>query len=407
MQLFARCGLSQPVVLAVPEDGTVADMRLALDQKLSNFRRKHSDFYFTFGGRQCANEHSLKDLGMHEGSSLDVQRRLRGGGGDGGATGAESRVSYLEMYMSKKPDKVDPAERRLAQWTRCQLSGENLACPVVCDELGHLFNKEAIVAALIAKSVPPSLGHISSLRHLIDLKLEHNPAFVAAQTDGIKGSGNSAGVDNVSAFSCPLTGLDLNGRFRFVVMRSSGHVISERALKEVPAAVGDLIGGDGIWQAADLLPVNGTEEEVATLREALLMSRAAEKAVKAAKKAAKQSKACCLEAVTVDSNRQIALDNISKSSNSSTEQESAVTIDVAAPSVRHGATVQVAKATVKWPKREQQGNAGNRLEAQKKFKASRHVPEGGDKSVYASIFTSSSGPLQESYAARSIGARFI
>jgi hypothetical protein len=48
--------------------------------------------------------------------------------------------------------------------------------------------------------------------------------------------------------------------------------------------VGDLIGGDGIWQAADLLPVNGTEEEVATLREALLMSRAAEKAVKAAKK---------------------------------------------------------------------------------------------------------------------------
>jgi hypothetical protein len=43
---------------------------------------------------------------MHEGSSLDVQRRLRGGGGDGGATGAESRVSYLEMYMSKKPDKV-------------------------------------------------------------------------------------------------------------------------------------------------------------------------------------------------------------------------------------------------------------------------------------------------------------
>jgi hypothetical protein len=38
--------------------------------------------------------------------TVDVQRRLRGGGGDGGATGAESRVSYLEMYMSKKPDKV-------------------------------------------------------------------------------------------------------------------------------------------------------------------------------------------------------------------------------------------------------------------------------------------------------------
>ena len=32
--------------------------------------------------------------------------RLRGGGGDGGATGAESRDSYLQMYAQKKPEKV-------------------------------------------------------------------------------------------------------------------------------------------------------------------------------------------------------------------------------------------------------------------------------------------------------------
>ena len=37
---------------------------------------------------------------------LLMHLRLRGGGGDGGATGAESRSSYLEMYMQKKPDKV-------------------------------------------------------------------------------------------------------------------------------------------------------------------------------------------------------------------------------------------------------------------------------------------------------------
>ena len=45
-------------------------------------------------------------MGLRLGSTVEVQRRLRGGGGDGGATGAESRASYLEMYMSKKPDKV-------------------------------------------------------------------------------------------------------------------------------------------------------------------------------------------------------------------------------------------------------------------------------------------------------------
>ena len=43
---------------------------------------------------------------MQSGSVLQLLHRLRGGGGDGGATGAESRSSYLEMYMDKKPDKV-------------------------------------------------------------------------------------------------------------------------------------------------------------------------------------------------------------------------------------------------------------------------------------------------------------
>jgi molybdenum-dependent DNA-binding transcriptional regulator ModE len=33
-------------------------------------------------------------------------QRIRGGGGDGGSTGAESRSSYLEMYKEKKVEKV-------------------------------------------------------------------------------------------------------------------------------------------------------------------------------------------------------------------------------------------------------------------------------------------------------------
>lgn len=61
---------------------------------------------FTYGGRRCDESVYLAAMGLRPGSTVEVQRRLRGGGGDGGATGAESRVSYLEMYMSKKPDKV-------------------------------------------------------------------------------------------------------------------------------------------------------------------------------------------------------------------------------------------------------------------------------------------------------------
>ncbi len=48
------------------------------------------------------------------------------------------------------------------------------------------------------------------------------------------------------------------------------------------------------WIADDLLPVNGTEEEVEALREAVLKSRAAAKAVRLEKKAAKSAKSALL-----------------------------------------------------------------------------------------------------------------
>lgn len=91
----------------------------------------------------------------------------------------------------------------------------------------------------MAKAVPASLGHISQLRHLIDLKLHRSAggSGSGSGSDGaVKGTGNRAGVDNAARFGCPLTGLIMNGRFRFVVMRPSGHVVSERALKEVRCA---------------------------------------------------------------------------------------------------------------------------------------------------------------------------
>jgi hypothetical protein len=39
-------------------------------------------------------------------ADVDGPLRLRGGGGDGGATGAESRSAYLEMYKEKGSGKV-------------------------------------------------------------------------------------------------------------------------------------------------------------------------------------------------------------------------------------------------------------------------------------------------------------
>ena len=63
---------------------------------------------------------------------------------------------------------------------------------------------------------------------------------------------------------------------------------------QAPAAVEDLIGCK--WSAADVLPINGSEEDVEALREALLLSRAAAKAARLSRKV-KPGKAAVAPAV--------------------------------------------------------------------------------------------------------------
>lgn len=60
-----------------------------------------------------------------------------------------------------------------------------------------------------------------------DLKLVKNPAYTAADhTEGAVGEGNAP-------YICPISGLEMSGKFRFVFLWSCGCVLAERALKEV------------------------------------------------------------------------------------------------------------------------------------------------------------------------------
>ena len=59
-----------------------------------------------YEGRTLDGHSSLEEAGIAQYGTLELLPRLRGGGGDGGSTGAESRTCYLEMYLGKKPDKV-------------------------------------------------------------------------------------------------------------------------------------------------------------------------------------------------------------------------------------------------------------------------------------------------------------
>lgn len=307
-----------------------------------------------YNGHQLGDHLHLSETHLEHGCTLYATARLRGGGGDGGSTGAESRSCYLEMYLAKKPDKVNPAEQLLANRTRCHLSGERLAPPCVCDELGTLFNKEAIVHALLHKSMPAALSHITSMKSLINLKLERIPHMPG---------GKAHDVD----FHCPITGLELNGRYRFVVHRPSGHVVSERALKEIPAAVEDLLGGS--WQPDDMIPLNPTHDELQVLKQRLLKRMQADRDRKKAKKL---------------------------------KNGSGAGADVAAPGDANGTHGDAAH---KRSAAGMDGSTGLPPLAKKMKAADLKLPQGATAEVYASLFVSSKPGVKETYMCRSVSGR--
>ncbi|CAL9180455.1 unnamed protein product [Musa hybrid cultivar] len=259
LEIFVRApdlGLPSRFLTLTP-DITLRRLKLAFLPRSFPQTLALESLFFDLGGRPLPDSSTLDAAGVFSSSStvLDLRLRLRGGGGDGGATGAESRDCYLNMYAIKKPDKVDPNETRLSKWTTCALSAEPLAPPVVVDRLGNLFNKEALVEALIHKKIPKEFSHIRGLKDMIPVHLTPNPSAVASETK----------------FECPITGLEFNGKYGFLVLRGCGHVLSAKALKEVKSSACLVCHKE--FSESDKLVINGSADEVAVLRERIQEER--------------------------------------------------------------------------------------------------------------------------------------
>lgn len=397
MQLFLRCG---GAVGTVSVDATAQDTFEAVLERVQSGSTAgcSGQVAFEAQGLSWSARTSVASAGVRNGDFVAVHQKLHGGGGDGGSTGAESRSSFLEMYATKKAAKVNPVEAKLAKWTRCNLSGELLQPPCVADELGNLYNKDAVVQALVSKSLPPSLSYISSLKHLIDLRLTRNEN--AAKASAVATQGNFQ-PGNDAQFVCPTTGQELNGRFRFCVLRNTGHVVSERALKQIPQAVEEHVGQK--WTSEDLIPINGTVEEVEQLRDAMLARRAALKSKKKDKQAAKAAAAGLSEAdkLLVASNAAKERGHLT-SATQAADLVAAVASEVQTRLASNGAGSkrQLDEEDVPAPMSEQE------KALIKKFKASDRLPVNASKGVYASIFMSSrQGGEKESYTCRSTSAR--
>ncbi|XP_058114104.1 uncharacterized protein LOC131256985 [Magnolia sinica] len=302
--------------------------------------------------------------------TLTLHLRLPGGGGDGGATGAESRDCYLNMYAEKKPDKVDPNEARLSRWMACALSSEPLRRPAVVDRLGNLFNKEALVEALLSKKLPRGFGHIRGLKDMIPIELSL-----------ISGQESDERISFDTRFQCPITGLEFNGKYRFYALRGCGHVLSAKALKEVKTSACLVCHRE--FSELDMIVINPSGEEAAALRE-----RLEEERVKLGKKKEKKAR----NGETVGGSETVCSDLAQLSGTKHGVDE------------KGGALLMATgvKDEEKGKKNLNLGKAGNGVSA-KRFKATDIVPANATKEVYASIFTSSKKKeFKETYMCRSL-----
>jgi hypothetical protein len=68
------------------------------------------------------------------------------------------------VKLKKKAEKADPTEVERIKWFTCAMSTERLKEPIVACELGHLYNKEAVIRALIEKNIDEKFSHIRSLK---------------------------------------------------------------------------------------------------------------------------------------------------------------------------------------------------------------------------------------------------
>ena len=149
-----------------------------------------------------------------------------------------------ELVKTKKnPENKDRDSVRAYKWQYCHLTQEKLVRPIVACQLGRLYNKESMIKKLLKRKKVDcdqdeyvvensAVNHIRNLKDIRDLNLTNNPAFDSNTSSPPAGDGTY--VDrHMSAFICPITGLEMNGSYPFLFDWTSGKVISERGYKIV------------------------------------------------------------------------------------------------------------------------------------------------------------------------------
>ena len=287
MQLLLKTLSSKTIVIDVNADDTVASV----------MRKVHgregippAQQRLLCQNRELQPRMSLSGSGVRNHDTLQLLLSLRGGGGDGGSTcndrlWVEMRGDILNTDANfAKKQTQDRDQIATGKAVTCCVSSFELEEPVMCCELGYLYNKEALLRKIITKELPDKYSHIRSLKDVVEIKLTTKEGAGSINTDSDGKVGHQG-----AKYICPVTMRDMNGFNKFCVLRSSKVMMSMEAIHQVAEATKTCpITGMSFDPAEDIILLYPDEEELESQRGRM---KARKKAAKASKKSSKKAAA--------------------------------------------------------------------------------------------------------------------
>lgn len=164
--------------------------------------------------------------------------------------------SYMQMVSEDRG--LGALELHSFRMSACWLSQEVLRDPVVACRLGNLYNKEALINALLNKSIPQEISHVRALKDVKQCLI----TWKEAENEKSR-----------RRMVCPVSREDLDaGSSRAVIIWTTGAVVSPKSLKELKLKECP-VTGKGFDADKDVIPLAAQGEELERLRERLPSSK--------------------------------------------------------------------------------------------------------------------------------------
>ena len=198
-------------------------------------------------------------------------------GGDGGVIAKDRRFlrsAAGNMQDEKEgagPNTVTHSEKQWSRSCYCAISSQELSDPIVACELGHLYNKDAVLSAILDKRIGALFSHIRGMKDIKSAIMTLNPEYRTSNAADM-----SKSEKNPSKFICPISRIEFNGNQTFVIIWTTGYVLSERAVKEIGSEA--LQAEYGPFSDSDIVKLLASEDETLEISAKLNERREAKEA---------------------------------------------------------------------------------------------------------------------------------